>query len=106
MLWLPPSQVRMHPEEIAKTTFRTHVDHYEFLVMLFGLTNASTTFQALINDVLQSYLRMFVLVFLWTSLSTTPPRPSIYNISASSSTPFDHTDSTLSAPSDHLGRPP
>jgi hypothetical protein len=62
-LWLPPSQVRMHPEEIAKTTFRTHVDHYEFLVMLFGLTNASTTFQALINDVLWSYLRMFVLVF-------------------------------------------
>lgn len=26
-------QVRMHPDDIAKTTFRTHVGHYEFLVM-------------------------------------------------------------------------
>jgi hypothetical protein len=56
-------QVRMHPEDVAKTTFCTHHDHFEFLVMAFGLTNAPPTFQALMNGVLQDYLRRFVLVF-------------------------------------------
>ena len=37
-------QVRMHPDDIAKTAFRAHHDHYEFLVMPFGLSNAPTTF--------------------------------------------------------------
>jgi hypothetical protein len=56
-------QVRMHPEDVAKTAFRTHHGHYEFLVMPFGLSNAPATFQALMNDVLKPYLRRFVLVF-------------------------------------------
>jgi len=30
-------QVRMHPDNIAKTAFRTHHGHFEFLVMPFGL---------------------------------------------------------------------
>jgi hypothetical protein len=56
-------QVRMHLSDVEKTTFRTHHGHFEFLVMTFGLSNAPATFQALMNDVLQPFLRRFVLVF-------------------------------------------
>jgi hypothetical protein len=56
-------QVRMRPEDVHKTVFRTHDGLYEFLVMVFSLCNAPATFQALMNDVLRSFLRRFVLVF-------------------------------------------
>ncbi|WVZ48905.1 LOW QUALITY PROTEIN: hypothetical protein U9M48_000299 [Paspalum notatum var. saurae] len=56
-------QVLMDPADIHKTAFRTHQGLFEFLVMPFGLSNASATFQALMNTVLGPFLRKFVLVF-------------------------------------------
>ncbi|GKB76455.1 putative reverse transcriptase domain-containing protein, partial [Tanacetum coccineum] len=57
-------QLRVHEEDIPKTTFRTRYGHYEFQVMPFGLTNAPTIFMDLMNRVCKSYMDRIVIVFI------------------------------------------
>jgi hypothetical protein len=36
--------IKVREEDVHKRTFRCHYEHYEFMVMPFGLNNALTTF--------------------------------------------------------------
>ncbi|GJW88488.1 putative reverse transcriptase domain-containing protein [Tanacetum coccineum] len=60
--------MRVHEDDIPKTTFRTRYGHFEFTVMPFGLTNAPTVFMDLINRVCRPYLDKFVIVFIYDIL--------------------------------------
>ena len=57
-------ELKIKDFDVSKMAFRTRYSHYEFLVMLFGLTNAPSTFMDLINRVFHPYLGQFVIVFI------------------------------------------
>jgi len=56
--------LRITPEDVPKTAFRTPIGHYQFKVLCFGLTNAPATFQAAMNNIFSEYLHDFVVVYL------------------------------------------
>jgi hypothetical protein len=57
-------QIKIRPEDVTKTAFSTRYRLYEYLVMLFGLTNAPAHFMYLINSVFMPKLDKFVVVFI------------------------------------------
>jgi hypothetical protein len=57
-------QIKICVEDIPKTAFTTRYGLFEYLVMLFGLTNAPTHFMYLMNYVFMPELDKFVVVFI------------------------------------------
>ncbi len=56
--------VRIQEGDEWKTAFNTPSGHYEYLVLLFGLSNAPAVFQGLINSILGDMINQFVFVYL------------------------------------------
>lgn len=57
-------QIRVAPEDVRKTAFRTRYGSYQFRVLPFGLTNAPATFQSLMNSIFADCLDDFVVILL------------------------------------------
>ncbi|GJS47862.1 putative reverse transcriptase domain-containing protein [Tanacetum coccineum] len=57
-------QLHIKEEDIPITVFRTRYGHFEFQVMLFGLTNVPVVLMDLMNRVCKLYLDKFVIVFI------------------------------------------
>ncbi|KAJ9523325.1 hypothetical protein QJQ45_005365 [Haematococcus lacustris] len=53
-------QIRITPEDVPKSAFRTPFGHYQFKVLSFGLTNAPATFQAVMNDIFREHNKFVV----------------------------------------------
>lgn len=57
-------QIRVKSEDIPKTAFTMRYGHYEYSIMLFGVSNASRVFMEYINRIFHSYLDQFMIVFI------------------------------------------
>ena len=57
-------QIRVHPQDVHKATFRTRHGHFEFLVLPVGLTNAPATFMHLMHNIFWEHLDDFFIIFL------------------------------------------
>jgi hypothetical protein len=58
-LWSGYHQIKIKKEDIPKAAFVSRYRHHEYLVVPFGLTNASTIFMNLMNKIFMPYLDKF-----------------------------------------------
>jgi hypothetical protein len=61
-------QVPIESTEVWKTNFKNKEGLFDWLAMPFGLTNALTTFMRMMDDILQSLTKYFVVLYLYEVL--------------------------------------
>ena len=57
-------QIAMAEDSISKAVFCTHLGQWEYVIMPFGLFNAPSTLQRLMNKVFVKDINYFILVYL------------------------------------------
>jgi hypothetical protein len=57
-------QLEIHPDDVEKTAFRTHLGLFNFLRMPFGLRNGPAIFQRVMQEILSPFLWIFCLVYI------------------------------------------
>jgi hypothetical protein len=57
-------QILHSEDDWPNTAFRTSFEHFQFKVLIEGLTNAPATFQTVMNSILHPYIRKFVIVYI------------------------------------------
>eukprot|EP00882_Tetradesmus_deserticola_P001192 GHRQ01001290.1.p1 GENE.GHRQ01001290.1~~GHRQ01001290.1.p1 ORF type:complete len:1007 (-),score=112.72 GHRQ01001290.1:2410-5226(-) len=57
-------QAKLLDSDVPKTAFRSPFGHYEYLTLSFGLVNAPSAFQSLMNKLFAKHLYKFVMVYL------------------------------------------
>jgi hypothetical protein len=54
-------QMQIHLKDHYKTAFTVPFDLYEWNVMPFGLKNAPSKFQRIMNDIFNLYLKLYII---------------------------------------------
>jgi hypothetical protein len=57
-------RIRIKKRDEWKIAFGFRLGYYEYLIILFGLTNAPALYQSLINNIFRKYLDDFVIAYL------------------------------------------
>ena len=57
-------QIELHPNSIEKTGFSVNNGHYEYVRMPFGLKNAPSTFQRVMDNIFREFINKFVFIYM------------------------------------------
>ena len=57
-------RMRIYKSDEWKIAFQTQYGHFEYQVMLFGLSNALATFQGYVNKIMAENLDIFIIIYL------------------------------------------